>query len=118
MALTPKEQSKVVQILGYGGKSIQVGSVIYDKIMNDRLAHLTPDGEELVREYIGKILRIEKHMDAAVCRLSASEVNDIKLNSDELPQLRSERRKIAREVANFLDIPFQMVGGVNVSVRV
>lgn len=116
MALTPKEQSKIIQILGYGGKTIQVGSVIYNKITNDRLNRLPPDAEELIRSYICKIEKIEKHMDSALCRLSASEVNDIKLNADELPQLRSERRKIAREVAQFLDIPFRLIGGANVSV--
>lgn len=117
MALTPKEQSKIIQILGYGGKTIQVGSVIYNKILNDRLNRLPPDTEELARTYITKIERIECTMDAAICRLSATKVDNIELNPHELNQLRAERRRIAREVAQVLDIPYQMLGGVNVSVQ-
>lgn len=116
MALTPKEQSKIVQILGYGGKTIQVGSVIYNKILNDRLNQLPPDAEDLVRSYLLKITNIESKMDAATCRLSASKVDDITLNKDELPLLRAERRKIGREVADFLDIPYVARGGANMSV--
>lgn len=116
MALTPKEQSKVIQILGYGGKTIQVGSVIYNKILNDRLNHLPPDAEDLVRSYLNKILAIETKMDSSLCRLSASKVSDIELNHDEVLQLRAERRRIGREIAEFLDIPFIARGGANMSV--
>lgn len=116
MALTPKEQSKIIQILGYGGKTIQVGSVIYNKILNDRLNHLPPDDIDLVRSYLGKITAIESKMDSATCRLSATKVDGIELNHDELLQLRGERRRIGREIAEFLDIPFIARGGGNMSV--
>jgi hypothetical protein len=115
--LTPKEQSKVVQILGYGGKTIQVGSVIYNKIMNDRLNQLPPDTEELVRDFISQIEAIECQMKAAPARLAATKVADIETNHHELTMLRAERRRIGREMACTLDIPFQMVGGANVSVQ-
>lgn len=116
MALTPKEQSKIIQILGYGGKTIQVGSVIYNKILNDRLNRLPPDAEDLVRSYITKVTNIETQMDSAPARLAASKVADIETNPHELSQLRAERRRIGREVAQFLDIPYQMLGGQNCSV--
>ena len=116
MALSPKEQSKIVQILGYGGKVIQVGSVLYDKIMNDRLNRLPPDAEDLVRGFITQILAIEVQMSAAPARLAASKVGDIETNHRELSMLRAERRRIGREMADFLDIPNQMSGGANVSV--
>ncbi len=115
--LTPKEQSKIIQIIGYGSKTIQVGSVIYNKILNDRLNHLPPNSEDLIRDYIAKVEAIECQMDAAPARLAATKIGDIETNHHELTQLRAERRRISREVANFLDIPFQMVGGVNVTVQ-
>jgi len=115
--LTPKEQNKVIQILGYGGKAIQVGSVIYNKIMNDRLMNLLPETEDLVRDFLDQISTIECQMKAAPARLAATKVADIETNHHELTMLRAERRRIGREMAATLDIPFQMVGGANVSVQ-
>lgn len=114
--LTPKEQSKVVQILGYGGKAIQVGSVIYNKIMNDRLNRLPPETEDIVRDFLDQIATIECQMKAAPARLAATKVADIETNHHELTMLRAERRRIGREMAQLLDLPFLLAGGANVSV--
>lgn len=116
MPLTSQEQNKIVQLLGYGGKSIQAGSVIYDKVMNDRLHSLPPGTEELVRSYLGKVKIIEDRMDKAPARLAAREIGDIKTNLDELPMLRKERRKIAKEIAAHLDIPFVAVSSGSIGV--
>lgn len=118
MALTSGQMNKIVQLLGYGAKSIQAGSVIYDKVMNDRLHQLPPDAEELVNEYLGQVQAIECQMNAAISRLSAEKVGDITLNRSELVDLRAERRRISREIAEVVDIPYVMPGGQNVSVRV
>ncbi len=118
MALTSQEQNKVIQLLGYGGKSIQAGSVIYDKVMNDRLNQLPPDTENLVRSYLAQISSIECIMNAAPTRLAAMSVDEIKMNLNELQMLRSERKKIAREIAQHIDIPYIGMGGVNVGVCV
>jgi len=113
MALSPKEQQKVTQLLGYGGKTIQAGSVIYNKILNDRLNQLPPDTEEFVREWIEQVYVIEQQMKCAPTRLSTSKVQDIELNAHELPMLRSERKRIARELAAALDVPY-MGSGANI----
>ena len=115
--LTAAQQNKIVQLLGYGGKALQAGSVIYDKIMNDRLHQLPPATEELVIMYLSQIAAIEGQMNAAPARLAAKEVKDLKMNLSELEMLRRERKKIAREIAAVLDIPYVGVGGPNVSVR-
>lgn len=116
MALSSQEQNKVVQLLGYGGKIVQAGSVIYNKILNDRLSQLPVDTESLVRSYLTQIYALEAQMNAAPARLAAREVDGVKINLEELPMLRKERRKIAREIASVLDIPYQGPGGANVSV--
>ncbi len=116
--LTSSEQNKIVQLLGYGGKSIQAGSVIYDKVMNDRLHQLPPDTETLVRSYLAQIAAIESQMNVAIQRLTADKVDDITINKRELEDLRRERKRIAREIANHLDIPYIGVNGVNVGVCV
>ncbi len=114
--LTPAQQSKIVQILGYGAKSIQVGSVIYNKIMNDRLNRITPDGEVIVCAYLAQIAVIETQMNAAPARLAATKISDIEVNHRELNMLRAERRRIGREMADFLDIPFVARGGSQMAV--
>ena len=110
MALTATEQNKVVQLLGYGGKILQSGSVIYNKILNDRLTSLPSDTETVVRAYLTQVATIETQMNAAPCRLVASAIGDIKVNNMELQNLRSERKRIAREIAVHLDIPYQGTG--------
>ena len=116
MALTAAEQNKVVQLLGYGAKSIQAGSVIYDKVMNDRLHQLPPDAEIMVRSYLTSIYTIEGQIAAAPARLAAKEVDGLKMNLQELEMLRKERKKIAREIAAVVDIPYVGVNGPNVGV--
>jgi hypothetical protein len=116
--LSSQEQNKVVQLLGYGGKVIQAGSVIYDKVMNDRLHQLPPDTETLTRAYLAQVAVIESQMNAAVNRLSASKLDDITLNNRELQDLRCERKKIAREIADLLDIPYVGSSGGGISVCV
>lgn len=118
MALTSAEQNKVVQLLGYGGKIIQVGSVIYNKILNDRLNQLPSDTETLVRSYLAQVAAIETQMNAAPARLAAKVVGDIQTNLDELQMLRAERKRIAREIAVHLDVPYRGVSGGGISVSV
>lgn len=118
MALTSQEQNKVVQLLGYGGKILQAGSVIYNKILNDRLHTLPPDTENLVRSYLGQVAAIESQLFAAPARLAAKEVGDLKMNLEELQMLRAERKKLAREIAAHLDIPYVGINGPNVGVTV
>jgi hypothetical protein len=115
MALTSQEQNKVIQVLGYGGKTIQAGSVIYNKILNDRLHQLPPDTETLIRVYINQIYAIEGQMNAAPARLAAKKVDNVEMNLDELSMLRKERKKIAREIAAHLDVPYMGIGA-NLSV--
>lgn len=118
MAFTSLQQNKIVQLLGYGGKTIQPGSVIYNKIINDRLQSVPVDTEELVLAYLASVNAIETQMLKAQKRLIAEKVGDIVLNKDELPDLRRERKRIVREMASLLDIPNQAIGGVNIAVSV
>lgn len=118
MALTGSQMIKIVQLLGYGAKSIQAGSVIYNKVMNDRLHNLPPEAETLITSYLTQILAIECQLNIAITRLSTEKLQDITLNRHELEDLRRERKRIAREIAELVDIPYIGIGGVNVSVCV
>lgn len=106
MALTSAQQNKIVYLLGYGGKILQVGSVIYNKTLADRLSTLPADTEALVISLLATITAIETKISDAPCRLSAMQVGDIKLNNTELEALRREKKRIAKEIAVHLDIPW------------
>jgi hypothetical protein len=114
--LTAAEQNKIIQLLGYAGKSLQAGSVLYDKVMNDRLHNLPPVTVELVRSYLAQVAVIETQLFQAPVRLVATKVQDIELNHREMIQLRSERRRISREISTHVDIPYIGTNGVNVGV--
>jgi hypothetical protein len=118
MAFTSAQMNKIVQLLGYGSKAIQAGSVIYDRVMNDRLHQLPPDGEALVISYLAQVSAIESQMNVAITRLTAEKVGDITVNKCELEDLRRERKRISREIAEHIDIPYIAKGGANVSVCV
>jgi hypothetical protein len=115
MSLTADEKNKVVQLLGYGGKTLQPGSVIYNKILNDRLDQLTLSTENLVRTYLVQVSAIETQLFSAPSRLQAEKIGDITVNQHEMQQLRSERKKLAREIAAHVDVPYVGRNGPNVA---
>lgn len=117
MALTSTEQNKIVQLLGFPGIILDPTSVAYDKIFADRLSKINADTESLVRGYLTQVATIETQMNAAPTRLISSQVGDIRINLEELEGLRKERRKVAREIATHLMLPFRAIGGSNVGVR-
>lgn len=117
MSLSSAQQNKIVQLLGYGGKTLDSGSVIYDKVLADRLLNLNTDTEELVDIYLANIAALEKQIACAPSRLTAEKVDGITLNLHELEMLRTERKRQVKELASLLDIPYIGANGVNVSVR-
>ena len=106
MPLLPAEQNKIVQLLGYGGKTIQPGSVIYNKILNDRLNNLPLETESLIRSYLTQVAAIETQIFAAPTRMIAKKVGDIELNNREVEDLRRERKRISKEIAVHMDVPY------------
>lgn len=118
MALSDSEKHKVVFYLGWSGLTIVAGSTQYNSVVNNRLTNLNAEIENLVRGILDRLEMFDKKLDAAACRLSASEVQDIVLNKDEIRWLRSERKRLIRELSDHLDIPIEKSGGVNVAVVV
>lgn len=112
MALTSTQQNKILYLLGYGGKTLQSGSVIYNKILADRLTALPTDTETLVVALLASITSMETRITAAPDRLAATQIDDIKLNRDELSMLRTEKKRIAKEIAVHLDIPYLVSSGM------
>lgn len=118
MALTTAQKAKIVQVLGYPGKILDSASVLYDKVLADRLLNVPADAEEITATYLTSIETIETQIAAAPARFIATKVGDIELNEREIEKLRKERKIIAKELGRLLDVPYVGGGGMMVGVVV
>jgi len=116
MALTDKEKHNVIFYLGWSGLTLVSGSTQYNSVVNDRLGNLNVQIERIVRGLLTRLEAIDAKMEAATCRLSASEVDSIVLNKDELALLKKERMRIIRELSDHLAIPIEKSGGSQMNV--
>jgi len=116
MALSETEKTDIVFFLGWPAKTLDEKSQIFNSIVDDRLKGLSSAAEARVRKLLSKLKGLDEKLDCAHDRLSASQIDDIKLNKDEVRVLKSERMRCTRELADLLDIKMRKSGGVNVSV--
>ena len=110
MALTDQQKFDIVYFLGWPGKTLIIASTHYNSIVASRLINLNPQIEAQVKGLLARIAAIQKQLDEARCRLAASQVNDIKMNSMEMEQLRKEYLKWIRELSDLLDIKIEKKG--------
>jgi hypothetical protein len=122
VALTDKEKHKTIFYLGWSGLTIVEDSTQFNSVVRDRLGTtlkpLNLQIEKKVKELLEQLEALDESLEAARCRLSASRVDSITMNPDEIKWLRSERRRYIRELSDHLDIPIMKSGGVNMSVVV
>ena len=109
MALSDKQKHRVVFYLGWSGLTLVDGSTQFNSVVNDRLGvpakPLNADIEKIVREILDKLEEIDAQLKQARCRLSAKQVDGIKLNEREIEMLKKERWRCIRELSDHLDIP-------------
>lgn len=121
MALTAKEQQRILRYLGWAGLTVvpdatHFNSVVYDRLGNNSGKPLTIDIEKEVRGTLTRLLKIDECLDDAKCRLAASKVDRTEMNPDEIRELRAERKRWTRELSDILDIPVIKSGSGNISV--
>lgn len=114
--LSDKDKHKVIFYLGWSGLTLVSGSSQFNSIVNDRVSVNNVQIENLVKGLLARLERIDTALEAAICRLTASEVDGITLNADEIRKLKGERMRYIRELSDHLDIPIEKSGGINVSV--
>lgn len=117
MALSDKDKHRVIFYLGWSGLTLVTGSSQYNSVVNDRLGStLNVHIENIVKGLLARLEMLDDKLEKASCRLSASEVDGIVLNDEEICKLRSERKRLIRELSDHLDIEIMRSGGVNVGV--
>jgi len=116
MALSDREKHKVIFYLGWSGQTIIAGSTQYNSVVFNRVGFLNAEIERIVKGLLVRIEKVDTSLEAALCRLTAAEVDGIVLNKDEIVHLKAERRRYIRELSDHLDIPMTKSSGVNISV--
>jgi hypothetical protein len=117
VALTSKQKHKVVFYLGWSGLTLVANSTQYNSVVNDRLGStLNADIENLVKGLLERLEMLDKALEEAICRLSASSVDNIEMNPKEIEMLKKERMRLIRELSDHLDIPIMKSSAQNMSV--
>lgn len=120
MALTAKQKARVIYYLGWSGLTIVTGSTHFNSVVNDRLgaADSNTEIERLVKDLLECLEQVDEKLKKAQCRLSASKVDTIVLNKDEIQMLKKERMRYIRELSDHLDIPIMRSSAQQVSIVV
>lgn len=115
--LSSEQKFKVIYYLGYSAKTIIENSTSYNSQVADRLKNLSLEAETRVQAILKSLAEIDTRLECARGRLAAAEVQDIVMNPEEIAQLKKERRRLCRELGEFLEIRYRGPSG-NVSICV
>lgn len=119
MAFTEGEKATVIFYLGWPAKVLVATSQVFNSVVNDRLLGVPVDSEGRVRKILKALKALDERLECAADRLSASQVDDITLNKDEIGALKGERLRYIRELSDLLDITIMRSGaGINVGVMI
>ena len=121
MALNSKEQQQILRFLGWAGLTVVPDATHFNSVVNDRLGNnpkkpLTIDIEREVKGILKRLLTIDEALEEALCRLTATKVDNVTTNKDEIRMLRGERKRWMRELSDILDIPMMRSGSGSIKV--
>jgi hypothetical protein len=106
MAFSTEEKQKIVRVLGWPYGVIVTTSLDYNNVVNTKLSSTTTDSEEATRLLLSRLDSLDTQLEKALCRTAATQVGDIKMNADEIPTLRRERKRVIMELSEFLGIAY------------
>ena len=116
MALSPKQKHDVLFRLGWSGKTLDVASTNYSKIIADRLENLSVPMSSTIVGLLKRLEAIQTQMDEARCRMTTESVDNIKINKDEADMLKKEFRRYMKELSTETCIPIVNKSSVNIGV--
>ena len=118
MALSSKEKHEIIFHLGWSAQTLIEGSTQFNSVVNDRVSFNNTDLERIARNLLKCINQVDEQLKDAQCRVSTSKVDNVTMNPEEIKWLRSEKKRLVRELSDHLDIPIQKSSSANVSVVV
>ena len=120
MGFSNKDKGKILFYLGYSGLTLTEGSTHYSQIIADRLETLSesPEISRIIKRDLRVLESLDENIEKAKIRLSASQVDSITLNDQELRMLRRERKIHIKEMAKFIDLPVYSSRSGNIGVSI
>lgn len=120
MALSDSKKMKIVTLLGWPGKTLVASSTHYNSLVYDRLNNLTPEIETLVKSKLTEIDSVDTKLSSALGKAGLRRIGDIEFYGEgqSFVDLKSEKKRLLRDLSEMLDIALVKRGGVNVGIRV
>ena len=109
MPFTQAEKAKICRFSGWPWQSLLPDTIFYNSYLNQwaLLIEFNDDMFAQARTFIERIDDIDTRLADATKRLSLTGVgqNEVLYNPDEVDMLRSERRRVIREMKKALGVP-------------
>lgn len=104
MALDAQQQADVLFYLGWPGTTNLVGNTNYNKIVVDRMTQTTPEVDARVVLLLDEIAAVRTKLTGSTGRALVKRVGDIELNTGEAVLLKSDYKRLLRDLSSLLDI--------------
>lgn len=118
MALSDQTKIEVLRFLGWPATTIDTASTNYNSGIAQKLTLSNTTIENVVKNYVERLQALDLRLDGAAERVVALQVDDIKLNPEEIDRLKGEKARLARELSRFLEIPVKGGSGIMFGVCV
>lgn len=114
MSLDAQQQADVLFYLGWPGTTNLVGNTNYNKIVVDRMTQTTPEVDARVASLLIEIENVRTKLTGSTGRALVKKVGDIELNTGEATLLKSDYKRLLRDLSSLLDI--EMLGGSSICI--
>ena len=98
MALTEKQKEKMLRYIGWNSIFIDQNKRFYSATIDSRLNSLSTSAEEDAIELLTRAEAIDTQLSKAVNRLSVNSIGNLRLNRNEITELRAEQRRLINEM--------------------
>lgn len=106
MSFTSGQKHQIAHALCYPGSIIQVGSVNYNSVFNDRITGCTAETEATAIAILAKIDAIELKLESSPTKSNVKRIDDIELDTSMSDRLiNKESQRLRNRLSQLLDIP-------------
>lgn len=109
MAFSMEDKVTIVRLLGYSANMLNPSSIYYNNILDNRLLVVLQEAEDQAISLVERIRALDEKLEAAVDSTGVRRIDDIEFFSasegNKVQELRKERSRVIRELAQLLDIP-------------
>lgn len=120
MAFSESEKYKIIRFLGWNGGTLTPTNIYYSKNIVDKLTNIPEGAVVEAKEILAKIILLDGKQMGSTAQAGVKRVDDIEFfeNGGSTAVLAREKRRLCKELAELLGIPYCGGGSImgNVSV--